>query len=123
MDEQNTPAAEQTIAGIERRQFERKVVRTPALMAMPGQRPVEILTLDISVGGLGILCPTNPSPGTPCKIRMNLPVSLSERQLIDFEGKVTHSVFVSKQGSFKIGVQFVDLPADKRARIQRFVTS
>ena len=122
MDQQQTNVEiAQSEGGIERRQYERRSIRTPAVLALPGRKPVEVLALDISLGGLGTLCPINVKPGTPCRVYINLPVTRHERELISIEGVVMRSIFASKEDSFRVGVKFAE-PTDRQlVLIQRFV--
>jgi c-di-GMP-binding flagellar brake protein YcgR len=122
MDQQQTNVEiAQSEGGIERRQHERRGLRTPAVLALAGRKPVEVLALDISVGGVGTLCPINVKPGTACRIYLNLPISTHERELVSLEGVVMRSIFASKEDSFRVGLKFTDPTERQQVLIQRFV--
>jgi c-di-GMP-binding flagellar brake protein YcgR len=121
MDEKPVDPAAPAASGMERRQFERRPLRSTALLALPGQGPVQVQTVDISAGGMGLVGSVNPVPRTACAIRLALPVSAWDRVNIEAQGRITHSVFSSKDGAFKIGMQFVDLPAVIAVAINRYV--
>ncbi len=96
-------------------------MRTPAVLALPGRKPIEILALDISVGGLGTLCPINVKPGTACRVYLNLPISTHERELVSIEGVVMRSVLASKEDRFRVGLKFSEPSERVQALILRFV--
>jgi c-di-GMP-binding flagellar brake protein YcgR len=124
MDQQQSniePAASE--GGMERRQHERRSMRTPAVLALPGRKPIEILVLDVSLGGLGTLSSTNVNPGTACRIYLNLPISTHARELISAECMVMRSVLSAKEDRFRVGLKFVDPPDRLQALILRFVGS
>lgn len=124
MDHQQTNVEiAQSEGGIERRHHERRGMRTPALLALPGRKPVEVLALDISIGGVGTLCSVNVKPGTACWIYLNLPVSRQDRELLSIEATVMRSIFVSKEDSFRVGLRFNGLTDRQHLLIQRFITN
>lgn len=104
----------------ERRKTERKQLRTQATVVL-GAQAFPVHTIDVSPGGMGIVAQANPPSGLGVVIRFTLPMRPAGRAPVEAKARVVHSVYSSAEGGFKIGLSFVDLPADSAAAILRFI--
>lgn len=107
--------------GSERRQHRRAVLRCPAQMLLPGAGPIEVRTVDISAGGMGIVAAVNPPSGVTCLLRMSIPLKPQGSAVIDVQAKVTHSVFGNSENGFKVGLQFTNLSESATSAIDKFL--
>ena len=107
--------------GAERRQQKRRDLRTTAHVVVAGKQLVEVRTLDISSGGLGIAAALNPPAGATFHIRLHLPIRPGRRTAIEAQVEVTHSVYGSVERNFKIGLRFLNLDSETRSVITQFV--
>lgn len=95
----------------EKRQHERRILRTNATLLLPGHPGFEVRTADISIGGLGIVAAANPPPGLICRVVLTLPNSSGGARQVEVTGKVAHSVYSSRSGGFQIGMVLLNLDA------------
>jgi hypothetical protein len=93
----------------EKRQHERRILRTNATLLLPGHPGFEVRTADISIGGLGIVAAANPPPGLICRVVLTLPNSSGGARQVEVTGKVAHSVYSSRSGGFQIGMVLLNL--------------
>lgn len=107
-----------------RRQFERRILRSKAFLVLPGRPHILVRTLDISVGGMGIVAPINTSPNLVCEVKFLLPnpAAYSHIQASGL-AVVTHSVFASGEDGFKTGLKFKEFPKEILDQIERFIKS
>lgn len=98
----------------ERRAHDRRPLRVSAHVLLPGSQPFEVRTLDIGLGGMGIVASANPKPGTSFAIQFTLPAKAGHNPApLQVKVKVANSVL--DHGGFKIGLQFLALePAIER---------
>lgn len=107
----------------ERRVTERKGLRTRATIILGQTQAFEVRTLDMSLGGMGIVAQANPRPGTLMAIRFMLPLKPSGYVPFEAKAKVAHSVYSASEQGFKIGLSFIDLAPDAAAAAQRYVSA
>ena len=105
----------------ERRTTERKTLRTRATIILGQTQAFEVRTLDMSLGGMGIVAQANPRPGTLMAIRFMLPLKPSGYFTFEAKAKVAHSVYSASEQGFKISLSFIDLAPEAAAAAQRFV--
>lgn len=105
----------------ERRQHERRVLRTPAKLQFGNQPAMDARTLDVSVSGLGLVAPVNPPQGTPCSVKFAVPTQADRFVTLSAQAVVTYSVYVRNEDGFKLGLMFSDLPFEAGAVILRYV--
>jgi hypothetical protein len=91
----------------EQRRHSRRALQTTALLILPGQRPFEIRTTDISLGGLGLVAMANPPLNLVARVQLSLPMPGSKRVPIDVMGRVVHSVLSRRHGGFSIGLALI----------------
>ncbi len=113
-DESPTPTPEN-------RRHERRALRSQATLLLPGGMTFPVQTVDISVGGVGVLAPANARIGTRVSIRLTLPVRPVGTTTFDAPVTVVHSVLSRREEGFKIGLQFVDLEARSASAIRHYI--
>lgn len=106
----------------ERRIAERKTLRIRATIILGQTQAFEVRTLDMSVGGMGIVAQANPRPGTLMAIRFMLPIKPTGYHPFEAKAKVAHSVYSASEQGFKIGLSFVDIAPEAAAAAQRFIS-
>ncbi|MCX9157363.1 PilZ domain-containing protein [Niveibacterium sp. 24ML] len=107
----------------DRRQNERKPLRTTSYLRLPGSRPTAVRSVDISLGGMSIIATANPPSKTSCVLRVGLPAGAQGIKLVEVEAKVLHSVFSGREDGFKVGLSFVNLGAEARQAISSYLSS
>ncbi|WP_157263589.1 PilZ domain-containing protein [Azohydromonas aeria] len=105
----------------ERREHPRKFLSGTAHVLVPGRAPIEVHTLDISIGGLGIVSPTNLPYEWIGQIRFTLTREPYGVDTVVAPVQVVHSVLSGRQRGFMVGMRFVDLPPDIEGIIQRYM--
>lgn len=97
----------------ERRRYFRHPVETPVHLTSPQGGEIKVTTLNISEGGMAVLCSDRLSVGPVAKIRFNLqglPGTLEPR------GEI---VWVDGQG--RAGVRFLEMPTSTRESLERWL--
>ena len=89
----------------ERRQHERRVLRGLSQLQFGKNPAMETRTMDVSISGLGIIAPVNPPSRTQCTIRVVVPID----------------VYTRADDGFKVGLMFVNMPAESTAVLGRFI--
>lgn len=93
----------------EQRQHRRRVLQTTARLTLPGRPPFEVRTTNVSLGGLGIVAAANPPANLVMRVQLALPsTGANQLQVVEFNGRVVHSVLSRRYGGFSIGLAFVD---------------
>lgn len=105
----------------EKRRQERRVLRSQALLLLPAGQTFPVQTLDISVGGVGVLAPANARTGARLAVRLTLPVRPSGQTTFDAAVTVAHSVLSRHEEGFKIGLQFLDLEPRAESAIRHYI--
>lgn len=90
-------------------------------MLLPGAGPIDIRTVDISAGGMGIIASVNPQAGVTCLLRLALPLKPHGSTVIDVQAKITNSVFGNSENGFKVGLQFTNLSESATSAIDKFL--
>lgn len=107
----------------DRRQNERKPLRTTSYLRLPGARPVAVRSVDIGIGGISVIAAANPPAKTSCVIRVGLPAGALGIKLVEVQASVLHSVFSGREDGFKVGLNFVSLSAEARQAISSYLSS
>lgn len=105
----------------ERRRHERKPLRASALLQLPDGAPLQVRTVDVSAGGLGVVSPVNINPRLPCMVRVNLPVNPSGQALLEAQATIAYCVLSGSESGFLIGLQFLNLPVASARAIALFL--
>jgi c-di-GMP-binding flagellar brake protein YcgR len=109
------------VFGGDRRRFPRKFLSGTAHLLLPDRAPVEVHALDISVGGMGIVAPTNLTYEFRCEIRFTLAREPFGIDVVTAPVQVVHCVLSGREHGFLIGLQFFNLPDNVAAVIGRFM--
>jgi hypothetical protein len=88
----------------EQRRHSRRALQTKAQLILPGHRPFEIRTTDISMGGLGLVAMANPPLNLVVRVQFSLPMPGAKLLPMDVMGRVVHSVLSRRHGGFSIGL-------------------
>ena len=107
--------------GIERRQQQRKPLRANAELLLPGAAPVTVRTLDISIGGIGVVSALNLPSGSQCVIRLASPAQSRGAPTIRIDATITHSIFTIRQDGFMIGLRFGDLSPEAVEAVTKYL--
>lgn len=110
-----------TAPGFERRQHERRYLRTVATVVLGPVQTFEVRTVDISAGGMAVVAAANPQPGTTFTIRVPLSFPHEGVVVVETRAQVMHSVLASDEQGFKIGLRFVSLEAAAASTILRYL--
>ncbi len=106
---------------VERRQHERKSLRSSAQLVLPNQAPLEVRTVDLSVGGMGVVAAANLAPRLTCLVRVVVPLKPKGVTVIEAQAQVAHGVLSSSHAGFLVGLQFVGISAATAAAIKQFM--
>ncbi len=93
--------------GLERRLYTRKPLRTRGLLAEKGSTSFEVQTIDLSVGGMCVVTPSQLMVGNEYIISVDLQSNGKNRR-VAATIEVAYSLGNSKEG-FKSGLRFVDI--------------
>jgi hypothetical protein len=94
----------------ERRVAKRKALLTHADVMISAQQQLPGHAIDISSGGIGLICPVPLNHGQEIVIRLALAVCGTERHM-EITGCVCFCLSISV-GQFRVGLQFVHLDDD-----------
>lgn len=103
----------------DRRGSDRRSLRASVLLKLPTGHVIEARALDIGKGGTGVVCDFNVAVGTEVAIRMALPVNPSGGTVFEATAKVTNCTLSSKDGGFRLGLQFNALSAAASAALTK----
>lgn len=115
--------------GIERRQFERRVLHTTAKLFLSdtdedSKRPMVVRTADVSIGGMAIVTPLNLKKDVMLVIRFTIPERSRNSPAADLflHVQVMHSVLARDVDGFKVGLRFVNIDAKSQEVLRDFVS-
>jgi c-di-GMP-binding flagellar brake protein YcgR len=107
----------------ERRQAPRRLLRRPATILLPGEQQLQVRSLDISSGGMGIVAPANPPIGMACGIRFQVPGPNAAPVVVQTRVKVMQSTWSTADDGFKVGLQFQELSPAHQKLIRDYLES
>lgn len=107
--------------GAERRQSDRKLFRCPAQLLLPTREVQHVRTLDISVGGIGLVAPSNLLRDAVCEIKFRAPLLDDRVEMLVARGRIAYSILSGKENGFLVGLQFTDIAPGVLALIRRFM--
>ncbi|WP_298234990.1 PilZ domain-containing protein [uncultured Azohydromonas sp.] len=110
-------------AGADRRKFKRTLYRSHARLLLPDLDAIEVRTVDISSGGVGIVSPLNLLPGTPCEIHLRfrkIPIGMEN---VAMQAQVAYCVLSGREQGFLSGIQFVEPSREALKAIDRYIRS
>lgn len=112
--------AEVILTGAERRTAERKYLRCRVQVLVPGVGRREARATDISTGGMGILADYVLKGGIWLRVGFSLHQGDGSAMLIDLNACVMHCV-LSRDGGYKIGLQYKDVTTAQQQFIERYI--
>lgn len=125
VDTLNPPARDmaQTVTQTdsERRQAERKLFSTRMRLGLPGRPEIEVRSIDIGTGGMGMVSELNLAPGTPCNLAFSLPQPDGSWHKAQVAGTVAYSTYSSKRNGFVNGVRFMGMSAALLAAVEAYL--
>lgn len=101
----------------------RYIFRKTALAIFDNAPQTIVETLDLSVGGLGIISPLHGTPNSVCWIRLRLPETPHHNLTFDVKTMVTYSVFSNENSGFKVGLKFVNAKPEMLQLIEKIIAS
>ena len=75
-----------------------------------GRESIQVLTQDISTGGLRVLADVRLEPHTRMRVRL---VLSRTRKVLELEGEVRWATPVYEDELFEVGIEFLDIPPPK----------
>lgn len=105
----------------EKRRYERCMLRTKATIILSSGQEIEVPTIDISRGGVGIIASVNPPMGAQFNFRVPLMLKPKGLVLVESHVIVMHSILAGSAGGFKVGLQFVALNESLKSAIDAFI--
>ncbi len=106
------------VAADNRRAVERYPLRTKALLVI-GEHRLDVRSLDIGKGGMGVAADWNLPVGTPLVVKFNLPVKHSILPLV-LNAVVVNGTLAASIGGFRIGLQFRGVDAQTQMAIEQY---
>jgi c-di-GMP-binding flagellar brake protein YcgR len=107
--------------GPERRQGDRKLFRGPAQLLLPTREVLRVRTLDISLGGIGLVAPSNLPRDAVCDVKFRAPLMGDRVEMLVARGRIAYSILSGKENGFLVGLQFTDIPPAALALIRSYV--
>jgi c-di-GMP-binding flagellar brake protein YcgR len=111
------------LSGPERRQNPRRFLSGAAHLFLPNKPPLEVHTLDISSGGVGIVSPVALPFEQRAELRFTLTRETSGLDLLRTPTRVAYCVLSGRQHGFLVGLQFFRLPEPAAAAIARYMAA
>jgi|GEM_PF-2266265 len=103
----------------DRRRSARKALNTNGLLASQGHEPVEVKTVDLSLGGVAVAMPYRMALNQACIVTFDMPIQDKIRRVAAV-AEVAYSVRNTKQ-DFKTGLRFVELDAAGAAAVGEYM--
>lgn len=110
-------------AGPERRQYPRRFLSGTGFLYLPGRPPIEVHTLDLSVGGVGIVSPNALAFDQCAELRLTLTRETPGLDALSLPVRVAYCVLSGRQHGFLVGLQFLKLPEATAAVIARYMAA
>jgi hypothetical protein len=93
---------------MQQRQFTRKPLFIPALMMVQGRPAIQVRTMDISIGGIGIESAVAIDKGALCMVGFAFPTGRGGLRIpMEFRANVAYSVFKGTLG-VQLGLRFLE---------------
>lgn len=102
----------------DRRRHDRHPFRTAAELVWPGGQVLPARTIDLGVGGAGVVVDLNLPVGTTMTVRMNLPARPSGRAVFEAPATIVNCTLAGSDGGFRLGLQFGSLSIPAQAALK-----
>jgi len=110
-----------TGAASERRNQSRRILRVQAQLHIAGHPPMAVRTMDVSEGGISVLCAVNLPVRTECTIHVQLPIPPNGRRLLQLRAVVQYGILSSSGGGFQLGMATIHTDAPARDAIRIYI--
>lgn len=107
--------------GPERRRADRKLFRGPAQLLLPTREIQQVRTLDISLGGIGLVTSSNLPRDAVCDIKFRAPLLADRIEMLMARGRIAYSVLSGKENGFLVGLQFTEIAPSVLALIRQYM--
>jgi PilZ domain len=105
----------------ERRHQHRRPFQSSTLLRLPSQQLVQVRTLDIGLGGVGLVAAQHFLSAAGCELRLLLPVNFKAPTMLVVQAAINSSVYRAIDGGFKIGLHFNGLTPEQTVLIEQFI--
>ena len=105
----------------ERRSQERRILRVQAELIIAGRPSMSVRTMDISEGGISVLCAVNLPARTECTVRVSLPIPPTGRKPVELRAVVRYSILSSTGGGFQLGMSVPTTDEATKAAIKQYI--
>lgn len=105
----------------DRRQYERKLLRVPAQMIVPGVGQISVRTIDISLGGIGVISDAKLPMMAEGMIRLSIPTMQQTVVDVICRATIMHCIYNGDLDGFKVGLKFTEMSMPTRDAIYRFI--
>jgi hypothetical protein len=102
----------------EQRKSARKILKVRAVLAMDGQAPVPVRTVDIGANGVSVTVPEPLPAGQLGQVSFDL---LVDGKAAPVTGRVKTMYCIFSSGEFKAGFQFLNLDLNSLSQLARFL--
>lgn len=106
---------------LEKRVTPRKHFRTHATLRSAG-KVFTVRTLDVSLGGMAIVCDFNLPAGMSAELAFNVPLATGRNVVpVQVKAIVVHSMFSGSEDGFKTGLKFTGLDDASAAALKQYI--
>lgn len=102
----------------EQRKSARKILKVRALLAMDGQAPRQVRTVDVAANGVSVTVAEPVAAGQLGQVGFDL---LVDGRTAPVAGRVKVAYCIFSNDEFKIGLQFLNLDVNGMNQLQRFL--
>ena len=102
----------------EQRQSTRKILKVKALLALDGQPPTRVRTVDIAANGVSVSLQDPMQPGQVGQIQLDVLVDGRPAPIV---ARVKAMYCIFSGGEFKVGFQFINLDLSTMTQLSRFL--
>lgn len=101
----------------DRRKIDRQPFRTAATLGLPDGRVIAARTLDIGMGGAGVVCDLNIPVGTLIVTVMRMPARPSGSALFEALASVASCTLAGSESGFRVGLEFNSLSSAAKSAL------
>ncbi len=109
--------------GVQNRVHARHPLRTRGTLFFTGNQPIQIRTLDVSLGGVCLVSDIAIPAKIIGQLDINFPIGKGQFEMMQVNIQIMHSIFCNKEDGFKVGILFVKPPSNLMAAVQKLLNS
>ena len=106
----------------DRRKSDRQPFRTSATLGLPDGRAIPARTLDIGMGGAGVVCDLNIPVGTLIVTVMRVPARPTGSAVFEASALVASCTLAGSEGGFRLGLEFNTLSSSATSALAGILT-